>query len=314
MKTAKGAKRAKGKGRRRVGRKRRPRVPPADSKLWPQQYRGQNWKPAYGLLFAGKCQLCVYSCPLPKSRQLLDKWHGMTRLLLCTNHPASPGELTEVLPTETCRNFTAKKWLPPRAERAKKLTSPEVDESDPTVRRIPLSNGLFATVDAADYEKVSKYKWYASYRGSNVYAVCNQGKRRVYMHRMLMRPRTGYIVHHLDGNGLNNRRCNLRVCTRREHQASRGPCGGTSRFVGVFRHNDKKGKWHANIQWRGEHYDLGLFDDEIEAAKARDRKAYELHGERAYLNRPEDLRRWLRQRRRAGRRKGSAGARPTPRA
>ena len=166
-----------GKTRVRPARKRIPGVPPPESKMWPEQYRGENWKPTYGLLFAGKCQLCAYSCPLPKSRQLLDKLHGETRLLLCTNHPASRGELTEVLPTETCRNFTAKKWLPPRAERAKKLTTPEVDDSDPTVRRIPLSNGLFATVDAADYEKLSRYKWYALPR-PKVYAVCHKGKRR----------------------------------------------------------------------------------------------------------------------------------------
>jgi hypothetical protein len=109
------------------------------------------------------------------------------------------------------------------------------------------------------------------------------------MHRMIARPRKGYIVDHIDHNGLNNRRSNLRVCTPRQHQANRGPCGGSSRFVGVF-FDERNRKWQAHIMAHGKHYYLGLFDDEVEAAKARDRKAYELHGEFAYLNFPGDFR------------------------
>jgi len=130
--------------------------------------------------------------------------------------------------------------------------------------------------------------WLASPHGRTVYASCCTGGRVVYMHRMIMRPRQGYVVDHIDGNGLNNRRCNLRVCTRRQNQANQGPRGGSSRFVGVYRH---KNKWEAGIRCRGKRYYLGLFDDEVEAAKARDRKAYELHGAHAYLNFPEDYRR-----------------------
>ena len=89
-------------------RRKAPRVPPPDSPIWPEQYRGKNWKSIYAILFAGRCQLCVYSCPLPRWRQLRDKFHGETRLLLCTNHPDRPGELLEVLPIETCRNFKPK--------------------------------------------------------------------------------------------------------------------------------------------------------------------------------------------------------------
>jgi hypothetical protein len=64
---------------------------------------------------------------------------------------------------------------------------------------------------------------------------------------------------------------------------------GTSRFVGVYRH--KTGKWLAGFRYRGKYYYLGLFADEVDAAKARGRKAYELMHEYAYLNFPEDLRR-----------------------
>jgi hypothetical protein len=262
-----------------------PRVPPPESDVWPEEYRGKNWKPAYAFLFEGKCQLCAHSCPLPKSRQLMDKFQGNTRLLHCTNHPANPGGIEEVLPTDTCRNFKAKSWQRPKTASTKDLT--DLLPRGRNVKRIYLSNGLFVTVDTADYKKLSEYRWYASRHGRQVYAICRKNGKERYMHRMIARPRRGYVVDHIDHNGLNNCRSNLRVCTRRQNHANRGPLGGTSRFVGVFRNRDK---WQAGIVHRTKHYYIGVFDDEVEAAKARDRKAYELHGEFAYLNFPEDFR------------------------
>jgi hypothetical protein len=275
-------------GQTRVRLRRLPRVPPPDSSVWPEPYRGQRWKPAYAILFAGKCQLCAYSCPLSKWRQGMDQCMGMTRLLLCTNHPRSPGELREVLPIETCRNFKAKSWRPARARPTPDRPAPGAEETDPNVRRIPVGNSLFATVDAAECKRLSKYKWYVMRRGRKTYARCCARGRMVFMHRMIMRPRKGYVVDHIDGNGLNNRRCNLRVCTQRENMANRGPHGGASGFIGVYRKGDK---WYGGIKYRGKFYYLGLFDDPVQAAQARDRKAYELHGVHAYLNFPEDYRR-----------------------
>jgi len=121
-----------------------------------------------------------------------------------------------------------------------------------------------------------------------MYAICNDRGKFVYMHRMIMRPRKSYVVDHIDGNGLNNRRCNLRVCTRAQNQANARPRGGASQFIGVYRHRDR---WLARATRRGKCYHVGIFKDEVEAAKARDRKAYELHGEYAYLNFPEDFKR-----------------------
>jgi hypothetical protein len=217
---------------------------------------------------------------------MLDKWLGVTRLLLCTNHPASGGELREVLPIDTCRNFTAKCWKRRRAKRAPRAAPRRSIASDEAVRRIPLGDGLFATVDADDYVMVSKYKWYAKRHGATIYATCLREGRVVYMHRMIMGARRGTIVDHIDGNGLNNRRCNLRVCTHQQNRANRGSCGGSSRFVGVY-WNGKR--WQAGMRCRGKYYYLGVFDDQVEAAKARDRKAFELHGEYAYLNFPEEF-------------------------
>jgi hypothetical protein len=205
------------------------------------------------------------------------------------NYPDHPGELAEVLPTGTCRNFKIKRWTRCRPQAAKYLPGPPPDESDPQVRRIPLGGrGLFAIVDAADYEELSRYKWYASGHGRNIYAFCYKKGRRVCMHRMIMRAPKGRLVDHIDGNGLNNRRNNLRFCTPGQNQANQKPRGGSSQYVGVCR---LYGKWQAGINYRGKYLYLGRFDDEIEAAKTRDRKAYELHGEYAYLNFPEDFQR-----------------------
>jgi len=261
-------------------------VPPPDCAIWPEQYRGKNWKSVYAILFAGSCQLCAYSSPLPKWRELRDKLHGETRLLLCTNHPDTPGELREVLPIGTCRNFQQKRWQRPCQKPGKRRVAEVPDECDPQVRRIPVGKGLFATIDAADYEEVSKYRWYTSRHGRNIYAATNKNGRMVYMHRMLMRPRKGYVVDHIDGNSLNNRRCNLRVCTQAQNLINKAPRGGTSQFVGVYR---SKNKWLAYVTRHGKYHYVGVFEDEVEAAKARERKAYELHGEYAYLNFPEDF-------------------------
>jgi hypothetical protein len=148
-----------------------------------------------------------------------------------------------------------------------------------------VGRALFATVDAADYEKVSKYAWFTRRQGRNVYAYCRKGAKIVLMHRMLLRPRKGYVVDHIDGNGLNNRRCNLRVCTHEQNLANRRPGGNTSGFVGVYRRGRK---WMAGIGYRGTYFYLGFYDDPVEAAKARDRKAVEFNGQYAYLNFPED--------------------------
>jgi hypothetical protein len=260
-------------------------VPPPESEVWPEQYRGERFKPVYAFLFAGKCLLCTHSCPLPRSRQLEDKWLGLTPRLHCTHNPSSPGEIREVLFTDTCRNFKAKRWRPSRTKRARAPRQPTVSKSGGKTKPIPLGNGLFATVDAADYPELSKYRWYAAHGRAAIYAIRQEAGKERYMHRAIMKPGRGQIVHHRDGDGLNNRRDNLVVCTRRQHQACRGPLRD-HRFVGVYWN---KTRWVARIGYHGKTYYIGRFEDQIEAAKARDRKAYELFGEMAYLNFPEDL-------------------------
>jgi len=198
---------------------------------------------------------------------------------VCVGHPESPGVPREVHPGETCPNFRARRepavrGQPPRPER-------------PTDRYIPLTRGLWAVVDEADFEQLNKYRWYASPSGGGkMYARRNTKKGTVLMHREIMQPGPGMCVDHRDRNGLNNRPDNLRECTPAQNEYNKAPRGKRSRFKGVYPDGDK---WYAVIKHKGKTYYLGTFDDEVEAAKARDRKAYELEGEFAYLNFPEEI-------------------------
>lgn len=174
----------------------------------------------------------------------------------------------------TCRNFQAeKKILRP------KVRQPENDK----IRFIPLTKGKVAIVDAKDYEWLSQHKWYASQKRNGFYACRHSKGKVIYMHRVIMKAPQGLFVDHIDGNGLNNRRSNLRVCTVSQNHQNQRFRGGLSRYKGVC-FLKKINKWRANIGFDGRRMHIGCFDNEIEAAKAYDRKADELFGEFAYLN------------------------------
>lgn len=145
--------------------------------------------------------------------------------------------------------------------------------------------------DLADHELVETHQWhvrehpggdwYAEHRGGKRY----EGGRRDYvsMHRMLMGdpPERGLRVGHLNGNGLDNRRGNLRWMTQEEILAKRRPVGGASKFKGVA-WDAHAGRWVAVFRGRK----LGRFRDEESAARAFDAAALERWGSLAYLNFP----------------------------
>ena len=145
-----------------------------------------------------------------------------------------------------------------------------------------------ALVDDCDYEWLNQWKWYAHKQRSTYYAIRN-GRRtatkrqRFFMHRVIMDAPKGMQVDHINHNGLYNRRCNLRLCTNSQNQHNRKPQSGKSRFKGVSL-DKRTNKWQVQIQHNNKRLRLGLFDNEIEAAKAYDAKAEELHREFACLN------------------------------
>lgn len=161
------------------------------------------------------------------------------------------------------------------------------------MRYIPLTQGQIAIVDDEDYEELSQFKWYAQKRGQTYLAArtyYENGKKKFeYMHRRIVRAPDGLVVDHINGNGLDNRRSNLRICTRAENNRnihrhlSRKRAKVVSRFKGVY-WDERSKKWTAQIRVNRRQIWLGMFEDEIQAALAYDAAAFCYFGEFARPN------------------------------
>lgn len=155
-------------------------------------------------------------------------------------------------------------------------------------KHIPLSQGKLALIDDDDFETHGQVKWHAMNHGRRTYAVRNVRvglhSKAIYLHRQIMNAPKGMDVDHINGDTLDNRKCNLRICTRSENLRNRPKDpDNTSGYKGV--HWSKKyNKWQSKIVLQRKTIHLGFFDDPIEAARAYDAKAKEIHGEFAFLN------------------------------
>lgn len=153
------------------------------------------------------------------------------------------------------------------------------------MREIGLTQGMVALVDDDDYERLAEHKWFA-HRRPKFYAARRRprGTGMIHMHREIMgNPPKGPEVDHIDGNGLNNQRSNLRLVTHSQNMANSRPyVSNTSGVPGVSWHKTKE-KWQAYIQKNGRWIHLGYFDDFNDAAKARKDAALKYFGEFAWL-------------------------------
>lgn len=162
------------------------------------------------------------------------------------------------------------------------------------MRTIPLTRGYVAIVDDADYERFSHYTWRAVVRSNTLYATRHvpkdvDGKHRsILMHREVMDACPGEEVDHINHNGLDNRRENLRICSRLENSRNRIKTWGSSQYKGVSWQKDR-GKWQAYIKAGKRMEHLGNFVNEEDAARAYDRAARNYFGEFAHLNFPEEM-------------------------
>jgi hypothetical protein len=141
-----------------------------------------------------------------------------------------------------------------------------------SIIEIPLTQNKVAIIDAEDWELVSKYKWCAS-KGLNTFYAYNS-RQGLCMHRLILSTPRGVFTDHIDRDGLNNRRSNLRIATHSQNTINsktsgkllRGVRINGKRFVGQIMHN------YRQIY-------LGTFDTEIEAHEAHVNKSIEIYGE-----------------------------------
>lgn len=159
-------------------------------------------------------------------------------------------------------------------------------------RRIPLTQGKYAIVDPEDFERLNKYKWYASKGGSTFYAVrsawdpVNKKKRTIKMHRQIINPPYPLVVDHINHNGLDNRKANLRPATKSQNTINKACIkqkGAHSKYHGVTWQKSIN-KWQAQIRINSIQTIIGYYNDEIKAAKAYDTAAKKYHGDFAVLN------------------------------
>lgn len=146
-----------------------------------------------------------------------------------------------------------------------------------------------ALVDDSDYERLAVLPWNHKVNGRRHYARTwhRSGGRTIWtlMHRLILAVPPGMDIDHVNGNGLDNRRSNLRICTRSQNLANSRHTRGTSKFRGVSR-DTSRGCWQTGISHQGKRIALGRFDTEEAAARAYDAAALELRGQFARINFP----------------------------
>ena len=162
---------------------------------------------------------------------------------------------------------------------------PDEQARDPVSGRFVVSAVIEGVlVDPEDEHFLGAYHWRPLRCDHTTYAHAGSG---LLLHRLIMGAPPALQVDHRNGNGLDNRRANLRLATRHQQQGNQGSRGGTSRFKGVS-WDKKSGSWLAQIRNPAKHY-LGHFADEDAAARCYDMAAREFFGDFAQLNFPAEV-------------------------
>ena len=143
------------------------------------------------------------------------------------------------------------------------MTSPR--PCAPETKEILLTQGMVTIVDSEDFERLSKYKWQAAKNRNTFYAKRGCNYTTIMMHRIITDAPKGMEVDHINGNGLDNRKCNLRIVSTRENQINQH-VKSFSKYPGVEKWKFRR-PFRAYIEVRGKRRFLGSFTEEIDAAK-----------------------------------------------
>lgn len=167
-----------------------------------------------------------------------------------------------------------------------------------SLKILPLSQGLATIIDDSMWESVAALNWYAGWNSSSQsfypmrgdYSSGWKSGRTMFLHSFIMGFPKDLFIDHKNGNSLDNRQENLRVCTAQQNNFNRRNFSKQSslhsKFKGVCWHK-RIAKWQSNICKNKTKIHLGYFSDEIEAAKAYDRMAVSQFGEFAAPNFPQ---------------------------
>lgn len=152
------------------------------------------------------------------------------------------------------------------------------------MKTIPLTKGMVTIIDDEDFDIVSRFKWYAGKCGTYLYAKrdvkINKKKKSIYMHRMLLSTNDRDVkVDHMNGDTLDNRKENLRICSQKENIRNRNSIrkGNKTGLVGITK--TRQGTWQSKIGFDGKTIQLGIFKSKEDAAKAYDSAAKKYFGE-----------------------------------
>lgn len=151
--------------------------------------------------------------------------------------------------------------------------------------RIPLTQNKYAIIDEDDFERVGQHKWFTFAKGYGATHNPKDHNKMIWMHRFILDAPIGMEVDHINGNRLDNRKENLRLCTKSENQMNRSRNkNNRSGFKGIYLDTRSRSRqWNAKIVINRKPIYLGAFNTPQEAGKAYELAAKKYHGRFAHL-------------------------------
>lgn len=155
-------------------------------------------------------------------------------------------------------------------------------------KEIHIVRDIYALVDDEDYELLSSLKWHihsAGYAVRNAPRIKGKPQSTIYMHRLILNAPEDKVIDHINGEKLDNRRCNLRICTQSQNSKNqrKGNKKYTSKYKGVY-YSERDRKWKGTMCIDRKSYNLGTFITQEGAAMAYNERALSAFGEFASLN------------------------------